>query len=205
MGEKLGILGVVPAEPIWISLKGKRPPRRRTIDDAIFVRFPSIFRALARLTFQLPRRSAFRQALIRRAVLQGQGAWMRGDFEQASMRYAPDAVLTGDMRLDFEPEYHGPDGVRAFVRTYQDAFGESSYEPQWIVDLGGDILVMLLHHTIRGRASGVEVEQVSGHRLEFHNGLVAKEEVRTASGHDWESLADKVGLDPQDLVRRQAA
>jgi hypothetical protein len=92
------------------------------------------------------------------------GAWMRGDFELALIRYAPDAVLTAEartgVRLDFELSYRGPDGVRAFIRTYQDAFGDKSYEPKWLVDLGDSLLVMLLQHSLRGRASGVEVEQV---------------------------------------------
>ena len=130
---------------------------------------------------------------------------MRGDFEQASMRYTPDAILTTDLRLDFEPTYHGPDGVRAFVRTYQDAFSESTYEPQWIVDLGGDVLVMLLHHSIRGRASGAQVEQVTAHRIELRNGLIVREEVVTAARHDWGALARGVGLDPAELSQRQSA
>ena len=55
------------------------------------------------VTLRLPRGSRLRQAVIRRAVLQAQGAWMRGDFELALMRYvmryAPDAVLTGTPTL----------------------------------------------------------------------------------------------------------
>ena len=200
----------VPApEPIWISLRGARPPSRRTPDVAIFVRFPAVFRALGWLTFQLPRRSHLRQAIIRRSVLQAQGAWMRGDFEPGLIRYAPDAVLTRDadarMRLDFEASYRGREGVRTFMRTYQDAFGDSSYEPQWIVDLGGDVFVMLLHHSLRGRASGAEVEQVSAHRLQLRDGLVVREEVHTAPGHDWEAAARAVGIDPGELARRQSA
>jgi hypothetical protein len=99
---------------------------------------------------------------------------MRGDFELALIRYAPDAVLTAEVRtgtsLDFEPSYRGVDGVRAFVRSYQDAFRDHLYEPKWLVDLGDNLLVMLLQHRVRGRASGIEVEQVSAHRLQTRNG-----------------------------------
>jgi hypothetical protein len=102
-----------------------------------------VFRALARLTLKLPRGSRIRQALIRRSVLLSMGAWMRRDFEFGVIRYAPDAVLVlGDsdrMRLDLEASYGGRDGVRAFLQGYQDAFGDLTYEPQWIVDLGGDV------------------------------------------------------------------
>ena len=131
---------------------------------------------------------------------------MRGDFEIGLLRYAPDAVLTAEsdarMRLDFEPSYHGRDGVRAFLRTYQDAFSKPSYEPRWLVDLGGGVFVMLLHHSLHGRASGVEVEQVSAHRIQLRDGLVVREEVHTAAGHDLEAVAGAVGLDPAELAGR---
>jgi SnoaL-like domain len=122
-------------------------------------------------------------------------AWMRGDFEVALIR--------ARMGLDLEASYRGRDGVRDFVQTYQGAFGDLTYEPQWIVDLAGDVFVMLLHQRLRGRASGASVEQVSAHRLELHDGLVVREEVFSAPGHDWTSLAQAVGLDPAELARRQ--
>ena len=92
--------------------------------------------------------------------------------------------------------------MRAFVRTFQDAFGDLSYEPQWLVDLGDDLLVMLLNQSLRGRASGVDVEQVSAHRLHMRNGLVAREEVHAGPGHDLEPVVRAVGLDPAELARR---
>ena len=106
------------------------------------------------------------------------------------------------MRLDLEASYRGRDGVRAFIQSYQDAFGDLTYEPQWIVDLGGDVFVMLLHQSLRGRASGASVEQVSAHRVEFHDGLIVREEVFFAPGHDWTSLAQAVGLDRAELARK---
>jgi hypothetical protein len=195
------------SNPIWISLRREKPPSRRTVDEAIFVRAPAVFRALARLTLKLPRGSRLRQALIRRSVLLSMGAWMRRDFEAGLIRYAPDAVIgpgEGDarLRLDLEASYRGPDGVRAFLQGFQDAFGDLTYEPQWIVDLGGDRFVMILHHSLRGRASGASVEQLSGHHLELRDGLVVREEIHSAPGHDWASLAQAVGLDPAELVRK---
>jgi ketosteroid isomerase-like protein len=191
-------------KPIWISFDGLEPPSKRTIDAAIWVRFPGAFRALASFTSRLPRRSRLRQAILRRAILQAQGAWVRGDFELGLIGYAPDAVLTVEARpgarLDFEPSYRGRDEVRAFVQTYQDAFGDQSYEPKWLVDLGENVFAMLLHHSARGRGSGVEVEQVSAHRLHLRNGLVAREEVHAGPGHDWEPVVRAVGLDPAELA-----
>jgi ketosteroid isomerase-like protein len=193
-------------EPVWISLGGAELPSKRTLDARIFVRFPAVFRTVSRLTFRLPRHSRLRQAIFRRSVSRAQGAWMREDFELGLIGYAPDVVLTVEARagarLDFEPSYRGRDGVRAFIRTFQDAFGDLSYEPQWLVDLGDNVLVMLLHASVHGRASGVEVEQVSAHRLHVRNGLVAREEVHAGPGHEWEPVARAVGLDLAELARR---
>ena len=196
-------------DPIWISLRGAKPPARRTVDEAFYVRVPAVFRALARLILKLPRRSRLRQSVIRRSTLEAMGAWMRGDFEFGVIRYAPDAVLAiGDsdrMRLDLEASYRGRDGVRVFLQTYQDAFGDWTYEPRWIVDLGGDVFVMLLQQSLRGRASGASVEQVSAHRAQLHDGLIVREEVFFAPGHDWTALAQAVGLDRAELAGRQSA
>jgi ketosteroid isomerase-like protein len=193
-------------EPDWISLGGAKLPAKRTLDARIFVRFPTVFRTVARLAFRLPRHSRLRQAIFRRSVSRTQAAWMREDFECGLIGYAPDVVLTVEARpgtrLDFEPSYRGRDGVRAFIRTFQDVFGDLSYQPQWLVDLGDNLLVMLLKQSLRGRASGVEVEGVTAHRLHVQNGLVAREEVHAAPGDDWEPVVRAVGLDPAELARR---
>jgi len=198
-------LPLVP-EHVWISLGGAKLPSKRTLDAWIFVRFPAVFRTVSRLTFRLPRHSRLRQASFRRSVSRAQGAWMRDDFEFGLIGYAPDVVLTVEARpgtrLDLEQSYRGRDGVRAFIRTFQDAFGDLSYEPQWLVDLGDNLLVMLLKQRLRGRASGAEVEQVSAHRLQMRNGLVVREEVHAGPGQDWEPILRAVGLDPAELARR---
>jgi ketosteroid isomerase-like protein len=193
-------------DPIWISFEGARPPSRRTLDEAIWVRLPALARKVRSLTLRLPRRSRLRQAILRRAVLLAQGGWVRGDFEFGLSGYAPDAALTAEFRtgarLDFEPSYRGREGVRAFVRTYQEAFGAQSYQPRWLVDLGGNVFATVLHHRLRGRASGVEVEQLSAHRIEIRNGQIVREEVHAAAGHDWEPIARAVGPDPAALASR---
>lgn len=137
-----------------------------------------------------------------------------GDFELGLVRYAPDAVLTtGDgllttggqtrARLDFERSYRGRDGVGDFVRTFQEAFGDQSYEPKWLVDLGEGEFVMLLHASLHGRASGAEVAQLSAHRLQIRNGWVMREEVHVGPADDWEPVVRAVGLDPADLSQAE--
>jgi ketosteroid isomerase-like protein len=189
---------ILPPDPIWISFEGERPPARRTLDASIQARFPATLPMLARFTLALPRRSRLRQSLLRRSVLQAMGAWVRGDFALAVLRYAPDIVLTPEARtgmlLDFAESYRGHDGVRAFVQTYQEAFSDLSYQPQWLVDLGDDTFVILVHHTVRGRASGLEVEQVTAQRVRLRDGLVVREEVHAATRQDADEMLRAVGL-----------
>ena len=196
-------------EPIWISFEGTEPPSRRNLDAAIFARFPAVLRTSARFTFRLPRRSKLRHAMLRRAVLQSMGAWMRADFKLALARYDPDATLTANtsdrLRLDIDTSYRGRDGIRAFIETYQEVFSGQTYEPEWLVDFGDNRFAMLLHHDLRGRASGIEVEQLSAHLLQLADGLVVREEITTAPATDWETIARAVGIDPAELASRQAA
>jgi hypothetical protein len=201
-------VSVPEPEPIWISFEGTEPPSRRSLDAAIFARFPAVLRAVARFALGLPRRSKLRQALLRRAVLQSMGAWMRADFELALARYHHEASLTTTasdrLRLDIDTSYRGRDGIRAAVETYQEVFSGLSYEPEWLIDLGDNRFAMLLHHDVRGRASGIEVEQLSAHRLEMRNGLVVREEITTAPVHNLEGVARAVGVDPAELASRRA-
>ncbi len=106
--------------------------------------------------------------------------------------------------VDFAASYRGRDGVRAFVETYQDAFSSLSYEPEWLVDLGDNMLVILVHHTVRGRASGLEVEQITAQRLQLSKGLVVREDVHAAPVPDRDEVVRAVGLDPPELSREGA-
>jgi hypothetical protein len=53
----------------------------------------------------------------------------------------PEAVLQppgkGQGGLDFEPEYHGPEGVRRFITQWKSGFDRFRYEPRAIADAGG--------------------------------------------------------------------
>jgi hypothetical protein len=73
------------------------------------------------------------------------------------------------------------------------------------VDLGGNVFAMFLHHSLRGRTSGASVEQVSAHRLTLRDGLVVREEVLAAPGQDFASLAEAIGIDRAELLRRQTS
>ena len=58
---------------------------------------------------------------------------------------------------DFEPVYHGHEGVRAFWRVWFAAWETVSFEYEEFID-AGDSVVSILNQRMRGRTSGAEVE-----------------------------------------------
>ena len=58
---------------------------------------------------------------------------------------------------DFEPVYHGHDGIRAFWRVWFAAWEKASFEYEEFID-AGDSVVSILSQRVRGRTSGVELE-----------------------------------------------
>jgi ketosteroid isomerase-like protein len=58
---------------------------------------------------------------------------------------------------DFEPVYHGHEGVRAFWRQWFAAWETASFEYEEFIDAGHSVVTILSQH-LRGRRSGVELE-----------------------------------------------
>jgi ketosteroid isomerase-like protein len=59
----------------------------------------------------------------------------------------------------FKPSvYEGHDGIRRFYSEVRDVWESYVWEPEEIVEVGSDVVV-LLRSTARGRGSGVEVER----------------------------------------------
>ena len=89
----------------------------------------------------------------------------RGDFEAVFAAYDPEIEWhTGDRqaagRSDFEPVYHGHEGVRTFWRTWFAAWETASFEYEEFID-AGEHVVTILSQRMRGRASGVELDWTS--------------------------------------------
>ncbi len=58
---------------------------------------------------------------------------------------------------DFEPVYHGHEGIRAFWRQWFAAWDTASFEYEEFLD-AGDSIVTILSQRMRGRTSGIELE-----------------------------------------------
>jgi ketosteroid isomerase-like protein len=92
-------------------------------------------------------------------------AHVRGDFDAVFAAYAPDIEWhTGDGQAagwsDFEPVYHGHEGVRTFWRTWFAAWETASFEYEEFID-AGDNVITILSQRMRGRTSGVDLEWAS--------------------------------------------
>jgi ketosteroid isomerase-like protein len=92
----------------------------------------------------------------------------------------PDAVAAlGDPEMEFHSAlasvvegrvYRGRDGLADYFRDIGDAFGEVRWGPFEIVRRTGDDVVLLLRATVRGRGSGVPLEQASPQVWSFRDG-----------------------------------
>jgi ketosteroid isomerase-like protein len=82
-------------------------------------------------------------------------------FEWQSAPDEPDAAV----RRGSEP--------MAYTRDLFDTFEQLKTEIRDVIDLGADAAIFVVHHTVRGAASGVEVERSEAHLWTKKDGRVA--------------------------------
>jgi len=80
-------------------------------------------------------------------------AYLRGDYATAAGYLAPDVVYeTGQ-----EVPAHGPEAVKAMWERWESDWEELETTPSEFIDAGDQVLVAI-HYSRRGRASGIELE-----------------------------------------------
>ena len=114
--------------------------------------------------------------LVRRVI----EASRRGDMDAVFAAYDPeiewDISHLPNPVADFEPLYHGHDGVRQFWRTWADAWETPTFDYEEFID-AGDTVVSILSQRMRGRASGIEQEWLSyGQNWTIRGGKVVRVE-----------------------------
>jgi hypothetical protein len=175
------------------------PPRRsRNLEERVFVRFPSLYRRLARVLSRLSPRSRLRRLLLRRGLVSGWGAFNRRDFKLRRVFYAPD-VETG---LAVDPQALGLSAMpRGLAETEQalSEFDQSwaswELEPAYILDLGDRVLHLGFQHA-RGQASGVTFDGEFAQLLTLREGFVMREQ----AWFRWEEGLRAAGLDPDAIA-----
>lgn len=140
-----------------------RKRSRRTLDQRIYLRFPSLAVASFRLTTRLPPRSRIRQAALRRAVELATEAYNRRDLEAVliaahpEFEYWPERDWVEGGLL--EPSYRGLEGYCRFVATVDEVWGgENFLDPLEVIDLG-DRWAVVADGRMRAQASGVPLSE----------------------------------------------
>src|SRR5919198_1844 len=174
------------------------PKRSRSLEERLIVRFPTLYRRSAGLTFRrLSPRSRLRRALLRRATISAGAAYYRRDFELALVRYAPDVEYEfnpGLQTLGLGGTFQGHEGMLEAFGKLAEAWESWELEPTYVVDLG-DRLLTLGFNRSHARASGVQLEQEFAQLVTMREGLVAHH----IAFFSWEEGLRAAGLDP-DVV-----
>jgi ketosteroid isomerase-like protein len=173
------------------------PPRRsRNLEERIWLRFPSVYRRLARVASRLSPRSRLRRVLLRRGLVSGWAAFNRRDFAFRRIMFAPDV----ESEFVHDQQVLGLSGLRGHAAMDQ-ALSELSevwdteLEPAYILDLG-DRMLFLGFSRGRARTSGVQLDQEYAQLVTVRDGLVTRDE----SWFRWEEGLRAAGLDPEAIA-----
>jgi ketosteroid isomerase-like protein len=157
----------------------ERAGRRRTLEDRLFLRFPSIGRLLTRAFSRLPPGSRVRRALLARRIGLAYAAANRRDFEVvlAGMdlgvyEYRPSRDL---LPPDVEDVFYGQEGYLRLWRYWSDAFDDIRWDPHEVLDLGDQFLVTT-EQCGHGSGSGIAVSKPVYQLLTVRDGLVIRQE-----------------------------
>jgi hypothetical protein len=157
----------------------ERAGQRRSLDERLYVRFPSFYRLLAAGFQRFSPRSPIRRLTLARSMARAYAAANRRDFEliltlndDDPYEYRPSRDL---LPPDMETVYRGHDGYRRFWRLWLDAFQDIHWDPEEILDFGGKALVTTTQSG-RGSSSGVAVSEPVFQLFTFRRGLVIRQE-----------------------------
>ncbi len=103
----------------------------------------------------------------------GYEVFNRGDFDTLLDLCAPDIVWRDFATIDSDT-VTGKDAVRAYFESVMEAWEQIRLEPEEIIDLGGDCVVVVSHLTARGKGSGIEVDARGADLLTFNGSSLVR-------------------------------
>jgi ketosteroid isomerase-like protein len=171
--------------------------RRRSPEQRLSIRFPSLYRLISRSFFRLPARSRLRRSALARNMALVYAAANRRDFDvvlvglDPGFEYRPSADLRPP---DLEPVFHGHDGYLKLWRYWLEAFEDIHWEPEEILDLG-ETLIVTTQQKGRGSGSGVAVSEPVFQVFHMRDGLV----LRQSDFLDRSQALDAASLPPGGL------
>jgi hypothetical protein len=172
-------------------------PARRTVEEALFVRWPRLYAVLSRRVLGLSPRSRLRRTLLRRSALSGWAAWLRSDFELMAVRFTPDSEYEPPREwtaVGMRTAYRGQAGLREWAADMREAWEWTENTPLEIVDAGNPI-VFINRIRLRAHGSGLEFDFRAGLVLWMdRRGLVARERDFLTADEAFEAA----GIDPAE-------
>ena len=171
-----------------------RERSRRTFDQRLFLRFPRLAAANARLIGRLPPRSRLRQAAVWRAARLSLEAYNRRDMDAVGIAYHPafeyhPALNWVEAGL-LEPCYRGLEGHKKYVASTAEVFGEEVYvKPVELIDAGERVAV-LANAPMRAQASGIRLTEAFALVSTFEDGRV----IRIQEYYDYAEALEAVGV-----------
>ena len=167
---------------------------KRTLDEAIAVRFPRLLTLAARFVVRLPPDSRVRRYLFARRTIQGYQAVNRGDLDVLLAIYHDDVVVCFDSLADTLPPdllgaHNGHEGFRRLWEAWRAPWQELEVRPQRLTDLGDRFLVEV-QMVGRGRLSGLNVEMRYFEVYTLRDGKISRHE----NFVDRERALEAVGL-----------
>ncbi len=117
-------------------------------------------------------------------------AFNEGDFERALEATHPDFTLDWSNSIGpMKGVYRGREQTLDLWKSFLAAWSEVSWEPEEILELGADHVVVVNHVRMRGQGSGIEVDATGYQLWTFRDGLgesvklfQTKEEALAAAG-----------------------
>jgi ketosteroid isomerase-like protein len=103
----------------------------------------------------------------------GYEAVNRGDIDSLLDLCAPDVEWQDPGAIDTSA-VTGKDAVRAFFETVLEPWAELRREPEEIIDLGENRVLVLFHMTGRGKGSGIEVDARAADLLTIREGRLVR-------------------------------
>ncbi len=151
----------------------------RGMEDRLAVRFPRLFAYFAQAIWRLPRGSRLRQAVIRRAVGVGWEAMNRVDLEVGLALYHDDVESVFDpglASLGFGDAHGREERRRMLMRVYEET-RELRFEPEELIDLGDDRLLVIGRMKGSGLSSGAPFDSEWANLWTISGGLVIRDQV----------------------------
>jgi ketosteroid isomerase-like protein len=156
-----------------------RPQSRRSLDQRLAVRFPTLPPLLARMVWKLPPKSSLRRKMVAYAARVLFESFNRGDLEVAFTLYHPLGETSFPPKLvsvGFESNTRGRAERVSAQRRWNAEWGEFRNEPQEVIDLG-DRVLLLVHLRGIGLGSGAHVDTEAAYLLVMSDGRAIREQM----------------------------